>query len=94
MLTKEQMSILDKQYGQACADNKLKTPWEGVRWAAEWGINSATSEIARLEAAINNLCIALRDLYDEQNDAPLERRRPQWEAAMKNAIETLKLYEK
>jgi Lar family restriction alleviation protein len=44
--------------------------------------------------ATAELVDALRDLYDEQNDAPLERRRPEWQAAMDNAIKVLEKYEK
>ena len=32
---------------------------------------------------------ALRNLHDEQNGAPLERRRAQWETAMAEAAEVL-----
>lgn len=68
--------------------------FSGFVRGATWANEQNAAEIARLRAAVNDLCIALRDLHDEQNDAPLERRRHQWEAAMENAIETLKLYER
>lgn len=45
------------------------------------------------DVAISELTAALRDLYDEQNDAPLERRREQWQAAYSKATEMLKKYE-
>lgn len=36
---------------------------------------------------------ALQSLYDEQNDAPLETRRAQWERAMRSARNALRMYD-
>lgn len=47
--------------------------------------------VAGLREGMEIMREALRALYDEQNDAPLEKRRPQWEAAMKLAREALAL---
>lgn len=44
--------------------------------------------------AIEELVCALQLLCDEQNGAPLERRRAQWELAMEQAEIALKKYEK
>lgn len=52
------------------------------------------AEIARLEAEKAEILDALRLLFDEQNDAPLEKRREQWEYAYKIAGVILKKYEK
>ena len=43
------------------------------------------NEIYRLEAQKAQLLEALIELYDNQNDAPLERHRARWEAAMAKA---------
>lgn len=47
--------------------------------------------VAGLREGMEIMREALQALVDEQNDAPLERRRPQWEAAMKLAREALAL---
>lgn len=49
--------------------------------------------IAELQMEKEELIDALRDLYDEQNDAPIERHRARWETAMEKAGRTLKKYE-
>ena len=43
------------------------------------------AHIKGLEDRNAELLAALNDLLDEQNDAPLERRREEWEAAMEAA---------
>ena len=43
------------------------------------------NEIDRLKAGNAELLEALIELYDNQNDAPLERHRARWEAAMAKA---------
>jgi hypothetical protein len=45
--------------------------------------------VTRIADELERLRNALSDLYDEQNDAPLEKRRPQWEAAMEQARKVL-----
>lgn len=52
------------------------------------------AENERLRKSQYTLICALRNLYDEQNGAPLEIRRDNWEAAMNNAKVALNLYEK
>lgn len=49
--------------------------------------------VAALCRAAYEMQQALQALLDEQNDAPLETRRPQWEAAMKQARAALALSE-
>ena len=49
---------------------------------------------ARLIAAAPDLLAALKDLLDEQNDAPLETRRKEWEAAMEKARAAIENAEK
>lgn len=44
----------------------------------------------QLERENNAMRKALQYLYDEQNDAPLEKHRATWEAAMKQAADALK----
>ena len=44
---------------------------------------------AKLTAERDLLCACLRDLVDEQNGAPLELRRKQWQAAMDEALAAL-----
>ena len=46
------------------------------------------------EKEIDELVKALRDLYDEQNGAPLARREAKWQTAFENATELLKKHEK
>ena len=48
----------------------------------ETELNAATAER-------DQLCRCLRDLVDEQNGAPLELRRKQWQAAMDEALAAL-----
>lgn len=43
----------------------------------------------RFRAEVERLRAALSALFDEQNDAPLERRRKKWEAACQQAREAL-----
>lgn len=45
-----------------------------------------------LERDLNNALDALRQLHDEQNGAPLETRRKEWEAAMAYARTILTLH--
>lgn len=52
-----------------------------------------TVQLAEKDVAILELTRALRNLHDEQNDAPLERHRKTWEEAMERAGEILKKYE-
>jgi hypothetical protein len=47
-------------------------------------------EARDLRAQKERLLLALRDLHDEQNDAPLERRRKQWASAMHRTREVLR----
>ena len=51
--------------------------------------SEADAEIDRLRAEVERLRAALSALFDEQNDAPLERRRKKWEAACQQAREAL-----
>ena len=46
-------------------------------------------ELAALTAERDLLCRCLRGLVDEQNGAPLELRRKQWQAAMDEALAAL-----
>ncbi len=43
------------------------------------------SRIEKLKKEKAELLEALIELYDNQNDAPIERRRARWEAAMEKA---------
>ena len=43
-------------------------------------------KLARENAALRS---ALFELYDEQEDAPTEKRSPQWEAAMRKAADLI-----
>ena len=47
------------------------------------------TELAALTAERDLLCRCLRGLVDEQNGAPLELRRKQWQAAMDEALAAL-----
>lgn len=46
-------------------------------------------ELTAITAERDLLCACLRDLVDEQNGAPLELRRKQWQAAMDEALAAL-----
>ena len=47
------------------------------------------TELAAITAERDLLCRCLRGLVDEQNGAPLELRRTQWQAAMDEALAAL-----
>ena len=47
------------------------------------------TELAAITAERDLLCRCLRGLVDEQNGAPLELRRKQWQAAMDEALAAL-----
>lgn len=53
-----------------------------------------TAIIEKLEKEKAELLEALNDLLDEQNDAPLETRRNEWESAMAKAREAIENAEK
>ena len=52
------------------------------------------SMLAQLEKEKAELLDALSELYDNQNDAPIERHRERWEAAMAKAKTAIKNAEK
>ena len=54
-----------------------------ARWMKAWQAEHDDNAALRAENA--QLRAALQNLLDEQNDAPLERHRVQWEAAMADA---------
>ena len=58
-----------------------------VRWMKAW--QAEKNDNAALTAENAQLRTALQNLLDEQNDAPLETRRAQWEVAMNEAKEAL-----
>lgn len=65
----------------------------GAQWALEQLdplCADGAALIEKLQAENERLRDALQDLYDEQNDAPLERRRAEWENAMEKAKNALK----
>ena len=62
-------------------DSEEVVPADFAR-ALETELNAATAERDLLRAC-------LRDLVDEQNGAPLELRRTQWQAAMDEALAAL-----
>ena len=62
-------------------DSEEVVPADFAR-ALETELNAATAERDLLRAC-------LRDLVDEQNGAPLELRRTQWQAAMDEALSAL-----
>lgn len=66
----------------------------GFRDGAMWANKANAAGIAELEAEKAELLTVLRMLYDEQNDAPLERRRAQWQLAMDECKITLQKLEK
>ena len=47
------------------------------------------AELAAITAERDLLCRCLRGLVDEQNGAPLELRRTQWQASMNEALAAL-----
>ena len=51
------------------------------------------TELAAITAERDQLRACLRDLVDEQNGAPLELRRKQWQAAMNEALAALEATE-
>lgn len=55
-------------------------------------ISDQFGRIMDLEGEKAELLAALQELYDEQNDAPLETRRHEWNRAMARAGELLKKY--
>lgn len=83
MITKQQYSIFEKQFGQAVADKWIATFGDAAKFGMDWMYNAMQAENERLRGA-------LQDLYDEQNGAPLERRRAEWEKAMLKARNALK----
>lgn len=66
----------------------MRVPAEPER-DADLVLSTAASEIERLHSQKERLLVALRNLHDEQNDAPLETRREQWTAAMRMARDAL-----
>ncbi len=69
---------------------KTQTLWmEHVHFANEEEAEEALADFRDLCTKLESESIALRDalqeLRDEQNDAPLETRRTQWQAAMDKA---------
>lgn len=97
MLTREQIIEM--------AETHKRSKWSQVEFSADdaarsfelgatWANEQNAAEIARLEAEKAEIMGALRLLFDEQNDAPLEKRREQWEYAYKIAGVILKKYEK
>jgi len=53
----------------------------------------AEAKLTREREKVQMLRDALRSLHDEQNDAPLERRRDHWRMAMNDAISALAITE-
>lgn len=66
------------------AAEKLRRLYEAHDWQYKVA-GERLRRIEKLEALNQELLEALQNLYDEQNDAPLERHRVWWEAAMEKA---------
>ena len=106
MITKERLSIFEKQFGQAVADKHIATFGDAAKYGLDWMYNAMQSDVQKgselivrwmkawqaekddnsaLTAENAQLRAALQSLIDEQNDAPLEKRRTQWKEAMNEA---------
>ena len=74
---------------------------EGATWANKQNTaeidklhEKAGEVIARLRVEASELLYALQLLYDEQNGAPLETRRAEWQKAMDTAQIALEKYDR
>ena len=63
--------------------------WQKIAVSASHEREHNANVAQALTAERDLLCACLRDLVDEQNGAPLELRRKQWQAAMDEALAAL-----
>ena len=63
--------------------------WQKIAVSASHEREHNANVAQAMTAKRNLLCACLRDLVDEQNGAPLELRRKQWQASMDEALAAL-----
>ena len=63
--------------------------WQKIAVSASQEREHNANVAQAMTAERDQLCACLRDLVDEQNGAPLELRRTQWQAAMDEALAAL-----
>ena len=65
MITKEQFSIFEKQFGQAVSDKRIATFGDAAKYGMDWMYNSMQAEIDMLTAKLAMVEKSLKDWHNE-----------------------------
>ncbi|GAB4486596.1 MAG: hypothetical protein OHK0019_00530 [Saprospiraceae bacterium] len=94
MITKDDILQKSVSFAREVGTANLDFATYYFQHGAHWANEQNSVEIAAKDAEIAEVLGALRDLYDEQNGAPLIEREQHWQTAYDKAGELLKKYGK